>query len=66
MTNLLKDYSFVRIGAPAVPRGLEEVVYIIDIDGDKILTTNGTYTREQLSSTVRIYECYLFLMEHKN
>jgi hypothetical protein len=55
MKNLFqKDYSFIQVGMPVVPKGKNEVVYIIEILGDNIFTTNGSYKKEQLSSVIEI------------
>tara|TARA_R110002096_G_scaffold114977_4_gene249150 strand:- start:1961 stop:2164 length:204 start_codon:yes stop_codon:yes gene_type:complete len=65
-TQLEKDYSFIEVGSPVVPRGKREVVYIIEILGDNIITTNGSYKKEQLSSVIEIARIIYQLDNNKN
>lgn len=56
-----KDYTFIKVGFPVVPRGIKEVVYITEILGENIFTTNGCYKKEQLNSIVYVstlLECF--------
>jgi hypothetical protein len=66
MVNLSKDYSFIQVGMPVVPKGKKEVVYIIEILGDHIFTTNGSYKKEQLSSVIEVAKIFMYLNNHKN
>lgn len=50
----IKDYSFIQVGSPVIPKGKREVVYIIEILNEKIITTNGTYQKENLNSVVHV------------
>lgn len=61
MVNKMKDYSFIQVGKPAIPIGKKEVVYIVEILGDKVITTNGSYKKEQLSSIFEIAKLLKFI-----
>ncbi len=66
MVNLSKDYSFIKVGMPVVPSGKKEVVYIIEILGDNIFTTNGSYKKEQLSSVIEVAKIIEYFNNNKN
>lgn len=66
MVNLLKDYSFIKVGAPAVPKGKKEVVYIIEILGNNIFTTNGNYKKEQLISVIETAAIEIYFNNSQN
>lgn len=63
---LEKDYSFIQVGRPVVPRGKKEVVYIIEILSDNIITTNGSYKKEQFSSVIEIAGIIAYFDYNKN
>jgi hypothetical protein len=66
MFNFNKDYSFIQIGIPVVPKGKKEVVYIIEILSDCIITTNGSYKKEQLSSVIEVAKIIEHFTNNKN
>jgi hypothetical protein len=66
MVNLFKDYSFIQVGSPAVPKGEKVVVYIIEILGENIITTGGSYYKEQLSSVIEIANIIEYLNNNQN
>ncbi len=66
MNNSTKDYSFIEVGNPAVPKGKKEVVYIIEILGDIIFTTNGSYKKEQLRSVIEVAKMVTYLDNNQN
>lgn len=66
MLNLSKDYSFIKVGTPVVAKGKKEVVYIIEIIGDNIFTTNGSYKKEQLSSVLEVAEIMKYFYNNQN
>jgi hypothetical protein len=66
MFNFNKDYSFIQIGMPVVPKGKKEVVYIIEILGDCIITTNGSYKKEQLNSVIEVAKIIDYFTNNKN
>jgi hypothetical protein len=66
MVNITKDYSFIQIDSPVVPKGKKEVVYIIEILGDNIFTTNGSYKKEQLNSAIEVAKILMYFDNSKN
>jgi hypothetical protein len=52
--NLSTDFSFIEVGKPVAVLGKKIVVYVLEILGDIIITTEGTYKKEQLVSLVDI------------
>lgn len=66
MFNFNKDYSFIQIGTPVVPKGIKEVVFIIEILGDCIITANGIFKKEQLSSVIEVAKILEYFTNNKN
>jgi len=57
MKNLFqKDYSFIEVGEPVVIHSEKVVAYVIEILGETIITTGGSYKKEQLSSLLEAYK----------
>lgn len=56
MKNLFpKDCSFIEVGKPVVIHSEKIIAYVIEISGETIITTAGSYKKEQLSSVITTY-----------
>lgn len=51
-----KDYSFIAVGKPVVIYSEKIVAYVVEILGDTIITTGGSFKKHQLSSVLEAYK----------
>jgi hypothetical protein len=64
--NLSTDFSFIQVGRPVVVIGEKLIVYVIEILGDNILTTEGNYKKEQLVSVMDIAYLVEYIDDNQN
>jgi hypothetical protein len=64
--NLSTDFSFIQQGIPVVVIGEKIVVDVIEILGDNIITTDGTYKKEQLVSLMDIVSLVDYVNNNQN
>jgi hypothetical protein len=64
--NLSTDFSFIQLGIPVVVIGEKIVVDVIEILGDNIITTDGTYKKEQLVSLMDIVSLVDYVNNNQN